>query len=126
MSQAIGNWTLETSLAVSLYTDNDEFDGDKTRKQDPVYSAQFHATHTFANKSWAAVSATFYTGGATEIDGVRSDDLQRNWRTGATLAIPLNRNHSLKFYVSQGVSTRTGTDFDIIGAAWQYRWGGGF
>jgi hypothetical protein len=26
---------------------------------------------------------------------------------------------------STGVSTRTGSDFDAIGIAWQYRWGGG-
>jgi hypothetical protein len=44
---------------------------------------------------------------------------------GATLALPLNRHNSIKLYASTGISTRTGSDFDLIGIAWQYRWGGG-
>jgi hypothetical protein len=30
----------------------------------------------------------------------------------------------VKVNASTGVSTRTGTDFDTIGAIWQYAWGG--
>jgi hypothetical protein len=29
-----------------------------------------------------------------------------------------------KGYVSSGVSARTGNSFDLVGIAWQYRWGG--
>jgi hypothetical protein len=72
-----------------------------------------------------AVTGTYFTGGRTEVDGVTSDDLQRNSRLGATLALPLNRHNSIKLYASTGISTRTGSDFDLIGIAWQYRWGGG-
>ena len=45
---------------------------------------------------------------------------------GATLAVPVNRHHSIKLYASTGLSVRTGSDYDAIGAAWQYRWGEGF
>jgi len=51
--------------------------------------------------------------------------VSQNSRLGATLAIPVNKNHSVKLYASSGVSTRTETNFDTVGAAWQYRWGGG-
>jgi hypothetical protein len=44
---------------------------------------------------------------------------------GATLAIPRQPRNSLKLYASNGVSSRTGNDFDLLGLAWQYRWGGG-
>jgi len=44
---------------------------------------------------------------------------------GATVALPVNRRHSVKLYASSGLSVRTGSDFDIFGAAWQYRWGAG-
>jgi hypothetical protein len=33
--------------------------------------------------------------------------------------------NSIKFYASKGVAARTGDNYDLIGAAWQYRWGGG-
>ena len=126
ISQALGRWRLEGSAAAILYTDNDNFDNGKTRQQDPIYAMQGHVVYSFKNHIWAAVSATYYTGGRTSIDGVEKNDLQQNWRTGFTLAVPINRNHSVKLFGNSGVSTRTGTDYDSLGIAWQYRWGEGF
>ena len=125
ISKAIGRWTLDAAAAAIFYTDNDQFDNGKTRQQDPIYSLQGHVIYSFKNHIWAAVSATYYTGGRTTIDGTTRDDLQRNWRAGFTVAIPVNRNHSIKLFGNNGVSTRTGTDYDSLGIAWQYRWGGG-
>ena len=59
------------------------------------------------------------------LNGTQRNDLQQNWRFGATLAIPVNAYNSIKLYASSGVSARTGNNFDLIGIAWQYRWGGG-
>ena len=126
ISQAIGRWTLDAAAAATLYTDNDEFDNGKTRQQDAIYSVQGHVVYTFPGNIWASVGATYYTGGRTTIDGVTRNDLQQNWRTGFTVAFPVNRHHSIKIFGNSGVSTRTGTDYDSLGIAWQYRWGGGY
>lgn len=125
ISKAIGRWTFEGASGVALYTDNDEFDTNKKRDQDPIYSTQLHASYTFANKVWASAGATYYTGGRTSIDGVEKNDLQENWRVGFTLALPVDRRNSIKLFAQSGVSTRTGTDYDSLGITWQYRWGGG-
>lgn len=125
ISQALGRWTLEGMGAVYLYTDNTNFDNGQTREQDPIYAAQGHVIYSFKNKAWASLSATYYTGGTTYVEGVSGRDLQKNWRTGFTLAMPINRQHSIKLFGDSGVSTRTGTDYDSLGVAWQYRWGGG-
>ncbi len=125
ISQAFGSWTLETSAAAAFYTDNNEFDTNKTRKQAPIYSTQFHVTYSFPRKIWAAVSATYFTGGRTTVEGITNNDLQENWRAGFTLALPVNRYNTIKLFGSRGVSTRTGTNYDALGIAWQYRWGGG-
>ena len=125
ISQAIKNWTLEASASAAYYTDNNDFDNGKTRQQDVIYSTQFHVTYSFPHHIWAAVSATYYTGGRTTIEGVSNSDLQQNWRTGFTLALPVNRQNSIKLFGSSGVSTRTGTNYDALGVAWQYRWSGG-
>ena len=125
ISKAIGPWTLDAAAAVVIYTDNNEFDTDLTRQQAPIYSTQFNLSYTFENKMWASIGATYYTGGRTTIEGVDKDDLQRNWRTGLTLAIPVNRRNSIKLLGQSGVSTRTGTNFDTLAIFWQYRWGGG-
>jgi hypothetical protein len=38
----------------------------------------------------------------------------------------VTRNHSVKFYAQTGFNADREHDFDIVGIAWQYRWGGGF
>lgn len=126
ISKAMGRWILDGAVAANFYTDNDEYFGNQKREQDPVYSVQASITYVFRSGAWAAFSGTWYEGGQTTTNGVRGNNLQSNSRIGATLALPVGgRHHSIKLYVSTGVSTRTGTDFDAAGIAWQYRWGGG-
>jgi hypothetical protein len=125
LSKAVGPWTFELTGAVTFYTDNHDFFGGHTRAQDPLYSTQAHAIYSFPRGIWGSVDLTYYAGGRTTIDGGRNFDLQQNWRVGGTLAFPVDLHNSIKLYASSGVSSRTGNDFDLLGVAWQYRWGGG-
>jgi hypothetical protein len=125
VSKALGRWTLEASAAATIFGDNDDFYGGQLREQDPVYSLQGHLVYSFPSGIWAALTGTYFTGGRTTVDGVTKDDLQESSRVGATLALPLNRRHSIKLFATSGLSIRTGTDYDAFGAAWQYRWGEG-
>lgn len=124
-SQAIGPWKLELAAAVTLFAENKDFFGGNTRSQDPVYSTQGHVIYGFSNGAWVSVDATYLTGGQSSINGRLNNDLQENWRFGATVAIPINRNNSIKLYASQGIYSRTGNGYDLFGIAWQYRWGAG-
>ena len=125
VSKALGAFTLELSAGVTFYTRNDDYFGGKTREQDPIYSAQVHVTYDFGGGVWGALNGTWYQGGRTTIDGVRGNDELGNSRVGATLALPVDRRNSIKLHASTGISTRTGTSFDIVGIAWQHRWGAG-
>ena len=125
ISKAIGPWTLEGTAAVTFYTKNDDFFGGMTLSQAPLYSLQGHLVYGFHSGIWASLDATYFVGGRTTVNDVLNSDLQQNWRLGGTLALPVNRENSIKFYASSGVSARTGNDYDLIGVAWQYRWGGG-
>jgi len=124
VSKALGPWTLEIAGAATLYTDNNDFFGGNTRSQDPLYSLQGHAIYSFPSGIWASLDATYFTGGRTTLNDIRNNDLQQNWRVGGMLAFPFNAHNSIKLYASSGVSSRTGNDYDLIGLAWQYRWGG--
>ena len=125
VSKGWGCWTLEGTAAVTFFGDNDDFFGGKHREQAPIYGFQGHLVYGFPSGIWGALTAAHFSGGRTTLDGVRGNDLQQNSRLAATLAFPVNRQNSIKIYASSGVYTRTGTDFDTIGLAWQYRWGGG-
>ena len=124
-SKVLGPWTLEGSFAVTLYTTNDEFFNGNRREQDPLYSVRAHAIYNFAGGAWGSLDATYFAGGRTTLNGTLNRDLQQNWRLGATLALPVDVHNSMKFYASRGVSARTGNGFDLLGLAWQYRWGSG-
>jgi len=125
ISKALGRWTLEATAAVTLFTDNQDFFGGNERAQDPLYSLEGHVIYGASSGIWGSLDATYFTGGRTTLNGERGNDLQQNWRLGATLAFPVDRHNSIKLYGSSGVSARTGNDFDLLGIAWQHRWGAG-
>jgi hypothetical protein len=125
VSKALGAWTLEATAAVTVYTDNRDFFGGSTRAQDPLYSAEVHVIRSFRSGIWGSLDATYFNGGRTRLNGELRNDLQQNWRVGGTLALPLNVYDSIKLYASSGVSARTGNSFDLLGIAWQRRWGAG-
>ncbi len=125
LSQSLGRWTLEAATAVTLFSDNEDFLNGQTRQQDEIYSLQSHAVYAFPGDIWLAIGATYYSGGRTTTASVVNDNLQQNWRGGFTLALPIDRHHSIKILGNNGVSTRTGNAYDSLGIAWQYRWGEG-
>ena len=125
LSKAWGPWTLELATAATFFADNEDFLGGKTREQDPIYSVKGGLIYGFRNGIWVALNGAYLTGGRAAVDGVEGDNRQKNSRGGVTVALPVDRNNSVKLYATTGISTRIGTDSDTIGIAWQYRWGGG-
>ena len=125
ISKTIKRMILELAAAAQFYTVNNDYYNGKTLSQAPIESIQGHINYNFSKGMWAALDGTFYWGGRTTIDGVEGDNMQQNSRLGFTFALPVNIHHSLKLNLSTGASTRTGSDFDSITLAWQYRWGGG-
>jgi hypothetical protein len=125
MSKAIDLWTLEAAVSAKLFTDNTNFFNGGTGEQDRLYAVRGRAIYGFASGFWASIDATKFAGGRSTISGTLSNDLQQNWRLGVTLALPVHARNSVKLCASSGVSARTGDNFDLLGTAWQFRWGGG-
>lgn len=125
VSKRLGPVTLELASGVRFYTDNEDFFGGKLRSQDPIYSFQGHVIYNLGYGIWVAADALFYTGGQTRVDGLKNNDNLENVRAGGTLALPVNRYNSIKLYYSTAVSGTRGSQFDVTGIAWQYRFGGG-
>ena len=126
ISKAWGPWTFEVAPSVTFFSDNTDFFGGNTFAQAPIYAVQAHLLYTFQSGVWMALDGIYFAGGHTALNGVKSDNEQRNTRAGFTLALPIDRQNSLKLSASTGVSTRTGSEFSAVAIAWQYRWGGGY
>ncbi|MGE0086353.1 MAG: transporter [Desulfococcaceae bacterium] len=125
ISKAWGDFVTELSAGVFFFTDNDEFFGGTELEQEPVFTTQLHVTYNIGRGMWAALSGTYDYGGRTTVNGVENDDLQENSRVGATFAMPLNRNNSIKLFANTAIHTSIGNDYEMAGIVWQYRWGGG-
>lgn len=122
-SWAADKWTIETYAGAWIFTTNDEFyTGSAVRTQNPIVALQGHVGYTMKPRLWLAFDATWYSGGSTSVDGVRQRDLLRNSRVGGTFSLPLGRAQSIKVSASTGATTRSGSDFKTIAAAWQLTW----
>jgi hypothetical protein len=126
LSKAFGPWTVEFTPGVVLYTENKDFFGGRTREVAPLWAAQGGVSYTFRPGKWLAFHAGYFTGGSTTVDDLEKDDEQGGLRLGLTLALPINRYHSVKIYGVTGFSAQREHDFDAVGIAWQVRWGGGY
>jgi len=124
ISKTVGPLTLELSSGVRFYTDNNDFLDGKTLQLTPVYSVQGHLIYSITPGIWLGLDALYYTGARATIDGRKGESLE-NVLLGLTLALPINRYNSIKLYGSTNVYTKTGADADVLGIAWQFRWGGG-
>ena len=118
----MGKWAIDAYIGAWFYTANSDFYGGTTRKQDPIYSSQFHLRYLFRRGLWAALDANYWYGGEATIDGTGGDDLQRNSRVGFTVSWQVWKRHNLRFAVSRGAFTRVGGDFDSFGLAYGYTW----
>ncbi len=125
ISKAWGPLTLELSTGVFFFSNNDDFFGGKRLQEDPVWSTQAHIEYQLGRGVWAALSGTYDYGGRSTVNDVRKSDLENNSRVGATLALPVNRNNSIKLYGSNSIHTSSGTNYSLVGIIWQYRWGKG-
>jgi hypothetical protein len=123
ISNSWGRISAEGALAARLFTDNDNFYGGATLEQEPLYQLQGHLIYELNKGRWMALDGNYFWGGRTSKDGIKGDDVQKNSRIGLTFGLPLNDQHSLKFFASRGLINKIGNDSDTFGVIWQYRWG---
>ena len=124
ISKTVGPLTLELATGIRFYTDNNDFLDGKTLELSPIYSVQGHLIYSITPGIWLGLDGLYFTGGRSTIDGSKGQKLE-NARVGLTLALPIHRYVSVKFYGSTDVYTKTGTTSNIVGMIWQLRWGGG-
>jgi hypothetical protein len=123
VEQPIGDWFVNSSAGVWLFTDNRNFFGGNVRRQNALWNFELDAGYLFRPGLWLAASATYYTGGETGLNGVASHDALANSRYGVMLSLPLAPpGLSAKIAWSSWLSGHLGGHFDVLGFTLQYRW----
>ena len=126
ISKAWGPWTLEVVPSVTFFTVNPDFFNGKKFEQAPLYLVRTSLIHSFDSGAWISLDGLYFRGLRTTVNGDKGDNEQENVRAGVTLALPIDRQNSIKLNAGTGVYTRTGSQLSNIGIAWQYRWGEGY
>ena len=108
---------LKSLPALCFFTDNPDFYNGSTFAQAPIYLVQGHIIHNFESGIWMSFDGTYFVGGRTTVNGVRGNNEQTNTRAGLTLALPVDRQNSIKLNASTGITTRTGSEFSVVGVA---------
>lgn len=122
VSHAVGKWVVEGAATAWFFTANDEFLGDSTLEQDPLFALQLNAIYTFRPGFWLGFGTGVADGGQNSLNGVELANEGVNSRTGIRLAYPLAPRHGLVFDLSTGLTTRLGADYDSLTVAYQYMW----
>jgi hypothetical protein len=122
ISQPFGKWAFEAMAGLWMFTDNSDFYGHVTRRQEPLASYQGHIIYHFTPRMWSALDYAYFTGGATVVNGVHKADRQDNNRVGITFALPVTANQSFKVSWAKGMMVRIGSDYETVGVAWQWNW----
>jgi hypothetical protein len=121
LSRRAGRFTVEAAASLIWFSDNTEYRGDSTLKQEPIYIARANLLYHFKRPgTWIGIGTMYLSGGETTVDGTDRNDLQIKSRSGIGLSLPINRRHSLMFKYSTGVSTRIGADFDNYNIAYAF------
>ena len=117
----VGRFSLEGAGTMIFFSDNTEFEGDRTLKQNPVAVIRANVLYHFQRPgTWIGVSGLYLRGGETTVDGADQEDLQANSRVGLSLSLPVARRHTLFFKYSRGVTTRIGADFANYNVAYTF------
>lgn len=112
-------WLLELDAGAWLFGDDTDYVGGR-REQEPIYAFEAHLVHRFRPGLWASLDVNWFTGGRQTIGGEEREDLQKNVRLGATLAVPFRARHALKFGYSTAARTRFGSDSEQVLVTYQF------
>ena len=126
ISKAWDRWTLEILPSVTFFTVNPDFFNGKQFEQAPLYLVRTHLIYSFDSGAWISLDGSYFKGARTTVNGDKGDNEQENVRAGLTVGLPIDRHNSIKINASTGLYTLTGSEFSIIGVAWQHRWGAGY
>jgi len=118
-----GNWSLETTGLVALYTDNNEFFNGNKLEQDPLYIIHSHLIYTFRPGVWAGASIGYDYGGRSSVGGMRKDDLRQNLAWAFSFGFPVSRQLGVKMsYIGTRTQESIGIDSDTFIAGLSAFW----
>lgn len=118
-----GPWSAEITGEIGFYGDNDDFFGDKTLSQKPLYIMHAHLIRSFSPGQWLALSMGYDYGGENQVNGVEKNDDKRDTGWKLSYVHPLNRATSVNIsYLNIDTKNATGMHSNTLVAALSLAW----
>jgi hypothetical protein len=118
-----GPWIVEAYVGGWLFTENEEYLADLSRKQKPMATTKVHLIRATRKGRWIALDLGYAIGGRAIVEGIETDSRIAALRLGLTAAFPVASRHTLRFVLASGTRIEKGPDYDALGVSYQYRWG---
>ena len=123
VSYTINQWVLEGRAGVWFFNENPAFLGDNTLRQNPLWVLKGNLIRSLKKEGmWMAFSVGYGYGAQSFINGISRDALVSQLRLALNFTLPLNSNHILNFTVGSGIRFKQGSDFDVFGMSYRFRW----
>jgi hypothetical protein len=117
------SWSFELTGSIYVFTNNNNFFGGVTRRQEPIFATQAHLIKRFSPKTWGSLSASYGLGGQSEINGVSSSDFRTNLLSALSVGTKLTKMTSLKFAYLNSLTLRdigSNTHSIILGCSYLF------
>ena len=124
VSHMMNRWILEFYIGGWFFTKNNNFLNGNKLSQNPIGITKVHAIYSFPKGVWLAADIGYGVGGRTLVNDVKRDTRISGMRFGLTTMIKIMKQHFLKLYVVSGIRFEKGSDYDMLGIAYQFTWMG--
>lgn len=114
-----GLWSYELTTSVFIFTNNNVFFNNQTRRQNPLFAIQTHLIRRFKNRMWASISAGYGAGGESSINEINKNDNRSDILGAASLGFPVFKRQAVKLsYLRTQTFNDIGADTNTFAVGW--------
>ncbi|MDW5289136.1 transporter [Formosa sp. PL04] len=114
-----GLWSYELTTSVYIFTNNNNFYNNQTRRQDPLFAVQTHLIRQFKNRMWTSISAGYGVAGESSINNIEKKDNRSDILGEVALGFPLFKKQAVKVtYLRTQTFNDIGSDTNTFAMGW--------
>ncbi len=122
ISQAVGNWTVETFGHYHFFTSNKAYLSNLTREQQGRWGMDTHISYTIMPGMWLSADYLRKWGGETRINGIPQRNKVRDTSIGFTANMAFSPAYSLQLTYRNDITTRSVNESRSFILKGQYLW----
>ena len=116
-------WTIEGTVEVAVYTDNNDFFGGRKLEQEPLLFTQAHLIRRLRRGESITLSLGYNYGGEKTVDGVAKNDRNQSTAWALKYAYPISSQSGINLgYIRSKTHETTGADTETLALAMVFAW----